>query len=90
MEEIESKYYDVMDKLNDAAIPDDTITIIIKCGGRTYFRGVNLEDTQEKTAKVAKVLMQQVVDTVDAKGLKIGGSLYDPNNSGKTVEDVDK
>lgn len=89
MEDIASKTYDPMAVLNQEAIPDDTITIIIKCGGRTYSRGVNLEDTQEKTAKIASILMQQVVDTVDAKGLKAGGSLYDPNNSGKAVESVD-
>ena len=87
MEERLSNTYNPMDRIRDEQVPDDTITIIIKSGGRTYFRGVNLEDTQEKTAKMTKVLMQQVVDTVDAKGLKAGGSLYDPNNGGKTVED---
>lgn len=80
MEEFDSKTYEVGKRIDDAAIPDDSITIIIKCGGRTYARGVNLEDTQEKTAKMVQVLMQQVADTVDAKGLKAGGSRFDPNN----------
>jgi len=81
-----SDTYNPMDKLKDGQFPDDSITIVIKCGGRTYFRGVNLEDTQEKTAKMCKVLMQQVVDTVDAKGLKSGGSRFDPNIKGKDNE----
>lgn len=80
MEMQDSQTYNPMEKLRDEQIPDDTITIIIKCGGRTYFRGINLEDTQEKTAKLVTVLTQQVLDTVDAKGLKAGGSRFDPNN----------
>lgn len=80
MDEFESKIYNPEADLNLEALPEDTITIVIKCGGRVYLRGVNLEDTQEKTAKLASVLMQQVVDTVDAKGLKAGGSRFDPNN----------
>ena len=93
MEEQLSNTFNPMDKVQDSAIPDDSITIIIKCGGRTYFKGVNLEDSQEETAKVATVLMQAVIDTVDAKGLKAGGSLYDPSNpqnSGKVEEAGDK
>jgi len=89
MDEIDSNKFDPMAVLNQEALPDDTITIIIKCGGKTYSRGVNLEESQETTAKLALVLMQQVVDTVDAKGLKKGGSLYDPENGGETVEDGD-
>lgn len=77
MEESISKTYDPTKKLDTAAIPEDSITIIIRSGDRTYSRGVFLEDTQEKTAKLVSVLMQQVADTVDAKGLKAGGSLYD-------------
>lgn len=80
MDEFESKIYKPEENLNLEALPEDTITIAIKCGGRVYLRGVNLEDTQEKTAKLATILMQQVVDTVDAKGLKTGGSRFDPDN----------
>ena len=80
MEELSPKDYDVVNAVREGGIPDDTITIIVKCGGRMYSRGINLEDTQEKTAKVVQILMQQVADTVDAKGLKAGGSRFDPNN----------
>lgn len=78
MQEQLSNIFDPMKTLKDEQFPNDSITIVIKCGGRTYFRGINLEDTQEKTAKVCGILMQQVVDTVDAKGLKAGGSRFDP------------
>ena len=74
MDEFESNTYKPEENLNLEALPDDTITIAIKCGGRVYLRGVNLEDTQEKTAKLVSVLMQQVSDTVDSRGLKSGGS----------------
>jgi hypothetical protein len=80
MDESEAKKYDPIKLLDTAALPEDSITIVIRCGDRTYSRGVFLEDTQEKTAKLVSVLMQQVADTVDAKGLKAGGSLYDPTN----------
>ena len=80
MDESEAKKYDPTKMLDTAAVPEDSITIIIRCGDRTYSRGVFLEDTQEKTAKLVSVLMQQVADTVDAKGLKAGGSRFDPNN----------
>ena len=80
MNELNPQDYDVVNAVREGGIPDDTITIIIKSGGRIYSRGINLEDTQEKTAKVVQVLMQQVADTVDAKGLKAGGSRFDPNN----------
>lgn len=83
MQEQISNIFDPMKTIQDEQIPNDTITIIIKCGGRTYFRGVNLEDTQEKTARVCGILMQQVVDTVDAKGLKAGGSRFDPKLNGE-------
>ena len=80
MNEVEPKDYNIVESINAGGIPDDTITVIVKCGGRMYSRGINLEDTQEKTAKVVSALMQQVADTVDAKGLKAGGSRFDPNN----------
>jgi hypothetical protein len=80
MNELNPRDYGIVNAMREGGIPDDTITIIIKCGGRIYSRGVNLEDTQEKTAKVVSVLMQQIADTVDAKGLKAGGSRFDPNN----------
>ena len=80
MDESISKTFNPTKQVDTAAIPDDSITIIIKSGDRTYSRGVYLEDTQEKTAKMVQVLMQQVADTVDAKGLKAGGSRFDPNN----------
>lgn len=81
MEELSPKDYDVVNAVREGGIPDDTITIILKCGGKIYSRGINLEDTQEKTAKVVAALMQQIADTVDAKGLKAGGSRYDPDNT---------
>lgn len=80
MNEVEPKDYTIVESINAGGIPDDTITVIVKCGGRMYSRGINLEDTQEKTAKVVQVLMQQVADTVDAKGLKAGGSRFAPEN----------
>lgn len=80
MDEVNSQPYNPQNHITPDQVPDDTITIIIKSGERTYYRGVNLEDTQEKTAELATILMQQVIDTVDAKGLKSGGSLYAPEN----------
>ena len=65
---VNKPFYD--EKGFDAYIMDEDH---IKCGGKIYSRGINLEDTQEKTAKVVSVLMQQVADTVDAKGLKTRG-----------------
>lgn len=78
MNENDSQEYDVTKKLDDAAIPDDTITIVIKCGGKTFSKGVKMEESQEKTAILAGNMMQSVIDTVDAYGLKA--------DSGKAVE----
>jgi len=79
MREEESTVYDPLKKIQSEQIPDDTITVIIKCGGKTYMRGIKLEDTQEKTAALVGNVMQSVLDTVDAKGLKAGGSRHDPD-----------
>lgn len=84
MRERESLAYNPEDHIRDEQIPEDTITVIIKCGGRTYSRGINLADTQEKTAALVGNVMQSVLDTVDAKGLKKGGSRFDPNNKEKS------
>lgn len=78
MEEFENLKFDPTKQLDTSHVPDDTITIIVKCGGRTYGQGINMPATQEATAKVAGHMMQKVVDTIDAKGLKAGGSLYLP------------
>lgn len=80
MDEIEVSKFEVRDKLNLEALPDDTLTVVIRSGGRVYSRGVNLPETQEQTAKVVKAVMQQTLDTVDAKGLKAGGSRFAPEN----------
>lgn len=90
MHESNSNIYNPDDHFRSEQIPEDTITIIVKCGGRTYTRGVNLEDTQEKTARLATVLMQQVVDTIDAKGLKAGGSRFDPELNNDHYAEVHK
>lgn len=79
MREEESTVYDPLKKIQSEQIPDDTITVIIKCGGKTYMRGIKLEETQEKTAALVGNVMQSVLDTVDAKGLKAGGSRHDPD-----------
>lgn len=76
MEEFENLKFDPSKQLDTSAVPGDTITIIVKCGGKTYGQGVNMPDSQESTAKVVSTMMQKVLDTVDAKGLKAGGSLY--------------
>ena len=70
------KDYNSDNPITDDQIPDDTLTVIIKCGGKIYRRGVNLEETHELTAKMAAAVMQQVVDTVDSRGLKAGGPEY--------------
>lgn len=75
--------YDPNDVIRSEQVPDDTITVLIKCGGRLYARGVKLADTQEKTAALVGNVLQSVLDTVDAKGLKAGGSRFDPNNIAK-------
>lgn len=80
MEEFENLKFDPTKQLDTSAVPDDTVTIIVKCGGHTYGQGVNMPGSQEATAKVVGIMMQRVLDTVDAKGLKAGGSLYDPAN----------
>ena len=80
MNELTPQDYDIVESVNSGGIPDDTISVIVKCGGKMYARGIYLEDTQEKTAKVVSAVMQQVADTVDAKGLKAGGSRFAPEN----------
>lgn len=76
MQEINDVNYDATADLNIAAVPDDTITIVMKCGGKVYLRGIKMPDTQEKTAALVGNMMQTVLDTVDAKGLKAGGSRH--------------
>lgn len=88
MYEQQSDPYNPENHLKDEQIPDDTITVIIKCGGRTYMKGIRLPDTQEKTAALVGNAMQTVLDTVDAKGLKKGGSRFDPNNKEKKSEGI--
>jgi len=51
-------------------------------------KGIRLPDTQEKTAALVGNAMQTVLDTVDAKGLKKGGSRFDPNNKEKKSEGI--
>ena len=42
MNELNPQDYDVVNAVREGGIPDDTITIIIKSGGRIFSRGINL------------------------------------------------
>ena len=71
-EEPTIKDYDSKDPIRSEQIPEDTITIIVKSGGKMFSRKVLMEETHELNAKLATALMQQVVDTVDTHGLYRG------------------
>lgn len=70
--------YNPEEKLKDEQFPDDTITVVIKSGGKVFMKGINLEKTQEDTAKTVHGLMSVVLNTVDTHGLKIGGGSRSP------------
>lgn len=78
MDEQPSQEYNPTDTIGSDQVPDDTITVIIKCGGRTFFKGMKLAETQEDTALLVGNMMQSVLDTVDARGLKVGGGEFNP------------
>lgn len=70
MDETKSKPYVAAKHFSTEQIPDDTITVIIKAGGKVYSKGINLEPSVEATARLVGNVMQTVLDTVDLKKLK--------------------
>ena len=70
--------YDVANHVKGDQVPDDTITIIIRSGGRTFAQGRKLPETQEQTVAVMEHMSQLAIDTIDLKGIKAGGTKFKP------------
>jgi hypothetical protein len=67
-----SQDYDETKHFTSEQFPDDTFTIVLKVGGKTFSKGVNLVNDTVKTENLIGNMMQSVIDTVKSKKIKKG------------------